>query len=424
MLLGVIADDFTGASDIANTLTKGLPGQGGLRTVQYLGVPSGPVQAGVEAGVVSLKSRSAPATAAVEQSLAALRWLLAQGATQIVFKYCSTFDSTPEGNIGPVSEALAQALGVRGVVVCPAFPGAGRTVYQGHLFVGDALLNESGMEHHPLTPMTDPDIRRWLRRQTKQAIGHVPYPIVMAGSVAISEALRKAAEGGETLVVVDAVDDGDLTAIGRALDDVPLLSGGSGIARALPANFIARGLASGGDIGMTAVRGAEAILAGSCSRATRGQIAHHRSSHPVQMISVDAAMEDRLDIDDLVTFVMENAGKAPLLYSSAEPAEIVAAQHRYGREAVADTLDALFGTIACRLAAAGLRRLVVAGGETSGAVVGALGIESLTVGTEIDAGVPILIAEKPFQMGLALKSGNFGELDFFERALTRIAGEA
>ena len=424
MLLGVIADDFTGASDIANTLARGLPGQGGLRAAQFLGLPVDAAPSEVEAGVVALKSRSIPAAEAVRQSLAALDWLLAQGARQIIFKYCSTFDSTPDGNIGPVGEALAQALGVAGVVVCPAFPRAGRTIYLGHLFVGDALLSECGMEHHPLTPMTDPDIRRFLRRQTKAPVGHVAHPALLAGPDAVSTALREAGARGETLVVVDAVTDADLITIGRALDGAKLLTGGSGVALALPANFIARGEASGRNAAVPAVSGPEVVLAGSCSRATRGQIAHHRESHPAYLIAVDAAMSGALVLDDIVGFVLANAGKAPLVYSSADPAEVAGAQERYGRDAVAERLDHVFGTLARRLIDAGVRRLVVAGGETSGAVVGALNLGALLVGREIDPGVPVLVAAGPPAIGMALKSGNFGGIDFFARALAHIAGEA
>src|SRR4051794_1892975 len=225
MLLGVIADDFTGASDIANTLAKG-----GLSTVQFLGVPTKPAPEACEAGVVALKSRSIPAADAVALSLEAFEWLRAQGRRQFVFKYCSTFDSTPEGNIGPVGEALARALDVKGVAACPAFPTTGRTVYQGHLFVGDRLLNESGLENHPLNPMTDPDLRRWLARQTRDPVGLVPLAVVRQGAAAVGEALKASAARGETLVIVDALDDADLMTIGAACSGAALLTGGSGIA--------------------------------------------------------------------------------------------------------------------------------------------------------------------------------------------------
>ncbi len=272
--------------------------------------------------------------------------------------------------------------------------------------------------------MTDPDMRRWLRRQTQTAVGHVPRATVAAGPQAVAAALRDAAERGETLVVVDAVADDDLTTIGRALDGAPLLTGGSGIARALPANFIARGEAGGQGAAAPAIRGPEAILAGSCSRATRGQIAHHRAAHPVRMLDLSTPRwtaprprrPRRLRAG-------ERGQRAARLFLGRPRRDVAAAQDRYGRDAVADRLDRLFGTLARRLVGAGLRRLVVAGGETSGAVVGALDLGALVVGGEIDPGVPVLAALGPPPIGLALKSGNFGGVDFFSKALAHIAGE-
>jgi len=420
MLLGVIADDFTGASDIANTIAKGLPGQGGLRTAQFLGVPSGPAPSDIEAGVVALKSRSIPADEAVAQSLQSLDWLLAQGCRQIVFKYCSTFDSTPEGNIGPVGEALANALGVKGVVACPAFPGAGRTVYMGHLFVKDRLLNESGLENHPLNPMTDPDIRRWLAYQTTSKVGLVSHDVVRRGSEAVSAALSAAATQ-ETLVIVDAISDEDLVTIGTAVENHRLVTGGSGIALGLPANFIRQGLAVGSAGTAIGAEGPDAILAGSCSGATRGQVDLHKISHPTLAIDVDKVMSGETTSDDIVAFIRQHHGQAPLAYSSGTPEEVRVLQDRYGREAVAEKLDALFAESARKLVEAGIRRLVVAGGETSGAVVSALDLGALTIGQEIDPGVPVLLSGGPQPIALALKSGNFGAPDFFTKALERLA---
>jgi uncharacterized protein YgbK (DUF1537 family) len=424
MLLGVIADDFTGASDIANTLAKGQHGQGGLRTAQFLGVPRDAAAAHIEAGVVALKTRSVAAAEAVGQSLAALSWLQDQGCRQFVFKYCSTFDSTPAGNIGPVAEALAEKLSVKGVVACPAFPGAGRTVYQGHLFVHDRLLHESGMQNHPRNPMTDPDIRRWLRRQSRDSVGLVPYSVVRSGVAPIREALAAAAARGETLVIADALGDEDLVAIGRACSAAPLLSGGSGIALGLPANFIAAGLASGAPQEFAGVDGPEAILAGSCSAATREQIAVHGRSHPLLEIDAAAALKGDIDARRLAKFVAENRGNAPLLYSSAGPERVAALQERYGKERIAAALDALFAATSRALVADGVRRLVVAGGETSGAVLLALDLGALSIGPEIDPGVPVLLADGPEPLALALKSGNFGAPDFFAKALDRLAGRA
>ncbi|MFN7051907.1 MAG: 3-oxo-tetronate kinase, partial [Gemmobacter sp.] len=237
MLLGCIGDDFTGSSDLGNTLVKA-----GMRAVQYCGIPTAAAEPGVEAGIVALKSRSLPREQAVALSLAALDWLLAQGCRQILFKYCSTFDSTPDGNIGPVAQALAARLGAGPVIFCPAFPAAGRTVFQGHLFVADRLLNESGMEAHPLTPMTDPDLRRWLARQSTAGVGHVPAPVVWEGPEAVRARLAAEASAGRPFVIADAIRDADLVTLGRAAADLPLITGGSGIALGLPENFRAMGL--------------------------------------------------------------------------------------------------------------------------------------------------------------------------------------
>jgi uncharacterized protein YgbK (DUF1537 family) len=421
VLLGVIADDFTGAGDIANTVAKGWRDQGGLVTSQFMGVPQSAAAPEIEAGVVSLKSRSIPVKDAVASSLDALRWLKAQGCRQFVFKYCSTFDSTPEGNIGPVAEALADALGVGGVVVCPAFPAMGRTVYQGHLFVGDTLLNESGMQNHPLTPMTDANIRRWLRLQTDSDVGHVPAGVVHESAKAVAAALHACADRGETSAIVDAVEDVDLIRIGEACADAPLLTGGSGIALGLAGNFIAEGLAAGGRNRFEGVHGAEAILAGSCSGATRRQVDVHRREHPAMTVTVEDVMGDGTSANDLVTFIGANHGRAPLVYSSATPEDVAAAQARYGREVVSDRLEGLFAETARLLIDSGVNRLVVAGGETSGAVAQALDLGGLTIGPEISPGVPVLVSDER-GVALALKSGNFGGENFFEEALAALAG--
>ena len=422
MLLGVIADDFTGASDVANTLSKGSGRNGGLRCVQYLGVPHSDAANDVEAGVVALKSRSIPVEDAVRQSLEALAWLLRQGCVQILFKYCSTFDSTKEGNIGPVAEALAGALDQKVTVVCPSFPETGRTVYMGHMFVGDRLLNESGLQNHPLNPMTDSDIRRWLGWQTTGTVGHVPLDAVRGGTPSMIEALSNCGANGDSFAVVDAITNDDLIKIGRACSNHRLLTGASGIALGLPDNFHSQGLTSQQPIKVPLSDGAEAILAGSCSNATRGQIQWHAARYPSLAVSVEEVMNGEVTANTLVEFIRANRGKAPLVYSSSAPQEVDAAQARFGREKVAQALEALFAETAARLLAAGLSRLVVAGGETSGAVVSALGLESLAIGPEIDPGVPVLVSNGKLKVSLALKSGNFGSVDFFEKALQKLAG--
>jgi uncharacterized protein YgbK (DUF1537 family) len=409
MLLGVVADDFTGASDIANTLARG-----GMATTQFLGVPASPAARTCEAGVVALKSRSLASDEAVAQSLRALEWLLAQGARQIVFKYCSTFDSTPAGNIGPVGEALARRLGVKGVVACPAFPATGRTVYQGHLFVGDRLLSESSLRDHPLNPMTDADLRRWLRMQTQDPVGLVPLAVVARGADAIAEALRACAQRGECLVIVDAVSDANLTAIGTACADAPLLTGGSGIALGLPASFARLGLLQRAEQRSRHVGGRAAILAGSCSARTVEQIRSYLPTHPGMAIDPDAVVDGRVSPDDVVSFAQRHHKDTVIAYSSTSPAEVAAVQQRRGATVVARALEQFFSDTAEALVAKGVRRLIVAGGETSGAVVSALGFDALDIGPEISPGVPVLYAGS---MVLTLKSGNFGDADFFERAL-------
>ncbi len=426
MLIGVIADDFTGASDIANTLAKGVAPEGGLLTAQFPGIPDGPAPEEVEAGVVSLKSRSAAVEEAISDSLAALNWLIAQGCQQILFKYCSTFDSTSDGNIGPVAEALAEALDARGVVVCPAFPTTGRTIYQGHLFVFDKLLSESGMQTHPLTPMTDPDIRRFLALQCRGAVGHVSMSEVRGGPLRVAASLAAEADKGATLCVVDAISDGDLLTIGAAIADAPLVTGGSGIALGLPRNFVRRGAATGGASAFQPVSGPEAILAGSCSGATRGQIDLHAKSHPVYPIDVPAVMSGEVTAATLAGFMADHVGQAPLAYSSGSPEQVAALQDRFGRETVSARLDALFADTARDLLCRGYRRIVVAGGETSGAVAqavaGALGSPTMLIGPEIDPGVPVLTLGAEAPIALALKSGNFGAPDFFAKALAVMGG--
>jgi uncharacterized protein YgbK (DUF1537 family) len=414
MRIGVIGDDFTGSGDVANTLAKA-----GARTLQYIGTPRHPVQPDIDAAVISLKTRSIAADDAVAQSIAACRWLVANGAEQIVFKYCSTFDSTPKGNIGPVAAALVEELHAPLALVCPAFPANGRTVYQGHLFVWDKLLNESGMENHPLTPMTDPDIRRWLARQTELKVGHISFPAIH--SQVLGKALAAAEAAGERLVVADAVQDDDLLALGHATAGHRLVTGGSGIAMALPGNFgIRPGNASESFRGEP---GPALVLSGSCSAATRRQVAAYRKAHPFLELNAEALSNDGdAVLEQALTFVEKHRDSAPLVFSSADPAVVSSAQARYGASELAGWFENLFALLATRAATSGFRRIVVAGGETSGAVASALGQGPMNIGPEIDTGVPALILDGPPRLLLALKSGNFGAGDFFERALNVLEG--
>jgi len=416
-LLGCIADDFTGATDLAAMLV----GQG-MRTVQLIGVPSGAtVPADADAIVVALKSRTTPAGEAVRESLAALAWLRQAGCRQFFFKYCSTFDSTEQGNIGPVADALVDALGCGFALACPAFPANGRSVFQGHLFVGSALLNESGMEHHPLTPMTDANLVRVLSRQTDHTVGLVPFAVVQQGSAAIRRAMTGLKEQGRRFAIVDAVTDADLRAIGTAAESHALITGGSGIAIGLPDNFRRAGVlvASGDPAALPEVVGHAAVLAGSCSRATLFQIGTARAHVPTlaldPLATPDAAMLARQALE----WAEGKLGDTPVVIAaSAAPEHVAALQERLGRDAAGALVEQALADIAEGLVRAGVRRLVVAGGETSGAVVGRLGIRSLRIGPEIDPGVPWTYAEGPGRpaMRLALKSGNFGGRDFFLKA--------
>lgn len=412
MLLGCIADDFTGASDLANTLAKQ-----GMRTVQFSGVPAGDDAPDCEAGVVALKTRSIQPEDAVAQSLAALEWLRRKGCSQFLFKYCSTFDSTPKGNIGPVAEALLDALDAPSAVVCPVFPATARTLYRGYLFVGDRLLSESGMQNHPLNPMTDPDIRRWLQRQTKIDVGLVAYDRVREGADSIKAAIAAETERGHRLIVVDAIIDSDLMAIGRAIADHILITGGSGIALGLPENFRSRGLLRDEGSGFTPVRGKAAVLSGSCSRASIAQVEAYMKAHPGLAVDGGDILSGRLTVDAALAFFRKHSGEAPIIYSTAEPDKVKAVQEKYGQEEAARAIEHFFSGLAVGLAEEGVVRLAVGGGETSGAVVTALEIPHMLVGPEIDPGVPALAAIGARPLRLALKSGNFGAGDFYEKAL-------
>lgn len=412
MLLGCIADDFTGASDLANTLATG-----GMATVQFVDVPDGPAPSDCEAGVVALKTRSIAPTEAVARSLAALDWLRRQGCRQFLFKYCSTFDSTPEGNIGPVAEALLEALEAPVAVVCPVFPATGRTLFMGHLFVKDRLLSESGMEKHPLNPMTDPDLRRWLRLQTRGEVGWVSYDAVRQGAEAVARALEGEAASGRRLAVVDAVVDEDLLTIGRAVAGHKLVTGGSGIALGLPENFRQAGLLSGQASGFTGAKGPGVVLSGSCSSASQAQLAHYLESHPGLTVEPAELIAGRLTVDTAAEFVRLHRDQAPVVHSTADPERVAQAQERFGKARVAEAIEGFFGALARRLVDEGVVRLAVGGGETSGAVVTALGVERLAIGPQIDPGVPALAAEGERAVRLALKSGNFGSLDFYDKAL-------
>jgi uncharacterized protein YgbK (DUF1537 family) len=424
-LLGCIADDFTGGTDLAGMLVKA-----GMRTVQLIGVPDGPfgpLPEGVDAVVVALKSRTSPVDEAVRESLAALKWLQDAGCRQFYFKYCSTFDSTPRGNIGPVTEALMKALGTTFTIACPAFPANARTIYKGYLFVGDVPLNESGMRNHPLTPMTDANLVRVLQQQVQGRVGLVEYATVSQGAEAIGKRFTALREQGAGMAIVDALSNTDLEAIGAACADMPLVTGGSGIALGLPENFRRAGLLSRtvAAHALPETGGYRAVISGSCSVATNKQVAlMHQHA---QYFNIDPLRLARgADLaSEAIDWAKPRIGKEPVLvYATATPEIVQLAQAELGVEQAGALVENALATVARGLVDLGVGQLIVAGGETSGAVVKALGVIGLRIGPEIDPGVPWTTSLNAVAGGrplaLALKSGNFGSDDFFLKAWSRL----
>lgn len=419
LVLGAIADDFTGATDLANNLVRA-----GMRCVQTIGVPTTDLALDdVDAVVIALKSRSVPATQAVSDSLAALAWLQGHDVRQVFFKYCSTFDSTDAGNIGPVADALLGQLGATQTVMVPAFPINGRTVYQGHLFVGDRLLNESGMQHHPLNPMMDADLVRVLGRQTPHQVSLAAHATLARGAAHTREHLKQLSADGVRHVICDTVEESNLAVLAEAVVDYPLITGGSGLGQALPEQYRRKGwLSEVSDPGRLApASGSALVLSGSCSRATLGQVAHFLEQYPGIALDPLKLAEDPSHFETALTFAREHLahGGPVLVYASADPERVKAAQATLGGAHAGELVEQALGQLAQILVAEGVGQLVVAGGETSGAVVSALAIHQLRIGDQIDPGVPWTQAPlegRDAPLSLALKSGNFGGEDFFSRA--------
>lgn len=423
VLLGCIADDFTGGTDLAGMLVKA-----GMRTVQMIGVPQEPIGDDVDAVVIALKSRTTPAQDAVTESLAALRWLQQAGCRQFYFKYCSTFDSTEKGNIGPVAEALMAELGCRFTIACPAFPVNGRTIYKGHLFVGDLLLSDSGMRHHPLTPMSDASLVRVLQSQIKGKVGLTEHSTVHQGAAAVRARFQSLEADGCNFAVVDAISNDDLMTIGAACADMPLVTAGSGIALGLPQNFRRAGLLANDLVADTlpATGGLRAVISGSCSIATQGQVTAMRTVHPAFYVDpFDLASGKDVVAEALVWAAARIHSEPVLFYATATPEAVKAVQAQLGADKAGSMVENALAGIATGLVQMGVGQLIVAGGETSGAVVKALGVTGLRIGVEIDPGVPWTTAithdasERP--LALALKSGNFGTPDFFLKAWNKLA---
>jgi uncharacterized protein YgbK (DUF1537 family) len=424
MILGIIADDFTGATDVASMLVRA-----GMHTVQVLGVPeSGLPEA--DAVVIALKTRATAPADAVAQSLAALAALHAAGARQIYFKYCSTFDSTPQGNIGPVTDALMAALGADFTIACPAFPENGRTVFRGHLFVGDVLLSDSGMRNHPLTPMTDANLVRVLQAQTRHAVGLLRHDALDSGVPAAQERIAQLRSDGVKIAIADAVSNAHLLTLADACADMPLLTAGSGVALGLPAAYARRGwfTADANAAALDPLHGPAAVVSGSCSEATNAQVAQWQAAgRTAFQVDPLALHEGRQTADALRAQATSALAQGPVLvYATAVPDSVRAVQAALGVQAAGALVEHALARVAQGLVQAGVRRLVVAGGETSGAVVQALGVRQLRIGAPICPGVPWTQATLPDggdTVQLALKSGNFGGVDFFAQAL-RQAGVA
>ena len=432
MMLGVIADDHTGATDVASMLVRS-----GLRTVQIIGVPLASAAIDlteIDAVVVALKSRNIDPADAIAQSLDALRWLQQEGAQRFYFKYCSTFDSTAQGNIGPVTDALMQALKTHYTIACPAFPENQRTIFKGHLFVGDQLLSDSGMRHHPLTPMTDSNLMRVLGAQTTCKVGLLSHTQVAQGVTSLRQVVQQriatasSAMPGE-IDIADAVTNADLMTLGDALADLPLVTAGSGLALGLAAAYIQRGLvtadAHAAQLPTTASKAV--VLSGSCSVATNAQVKHWvnagRSAmriDPRRLVANEPVAQQVLDWH-------AQQKDTCLIYATSEPDEVASLQKEFGATALGEKIEHCMAHIASGLIVQGVRRFVVAGGETSGAVVNSLGVQSLKIGAAIDPGVPWTagrvsapLLSSPESILLALKSGNFGSEDFFSKALTSV----
>jgi uncharacterized protein YgbK (DUF1537 family) len=411
--LGCIADDFTGGTDLANNLVKS-----GFRTVQTIGIPKSITQLeNVDAVVVALKTRTCPVDQAVRESSDALHWLKSIGCRQFYFKYCSTFDSTPRGNIGPVIELLLRELGAPFTIACPAFPDNGRTVYRGHLFVHDQLLNESGMQHHPLTPMTDANIVRVLAAQTRLAVDLIRLDRVRQGENEVSQAFASLANQPVTVAITDTTSNEDLIVLAGAAKNLKLVTGGSGLALGLGKNF---GLQAGRAAKSITPSGRRAILAGSCSRMTLKQIEVAKKIFPhFRVAPEELAAQFETALERVLAWAKQHRSDPhPLLvYTSGSPDEIASNQKALGADRAGDLCERFLATVARHFVADEILQLIVAGGETSGAVVTKLGLDLLRIGPEIDPGVPWTLASGGRrEIVLALKSGNFGSEDFFVNA--------
>lgn len=414
LAFGAIGDDLTGSVELAGVLAAG-----GSRTALYTSVESLDGGGNDEAIVIALRSRVAPPELAKAAFARAGRALLGIGARQLFYKYCATFDSTPQGNIGPCADMLSDLTGDHGTLFCPSFPEADRTVYRGHLFVGDQLVSDSPKRLDPLTPMTEPDLVKVLQPQTRRRVGLLPHGVVAQGAAAIARHMETLRANGVPYAIADAIDEADLANIAEASWNWPLMTGGSSVAAHYPAIWRRQGLiADRPPERLPAIDGPAAVLAGSCADRTREQIVHFARHHPVLDLDiVDDRAPDQV-VRDSLSWAKSHLGDGPIcITTSADPARVEAAQRTLGRDGAARRAEELLGRIAAGLAAEGVRRLVVAGGETSGAVIDALGVRHLQVAPYRSAGIGLCHAHLPEPMALCLKSGKLGAVDLFEDAL-------
>lgn len=418
MRLGVIADDFTGATDIASFLV-----QNGLPTIQFNGVPEGHDDVSAQAIVISLKSRSCPAQQAIDQSLAALAWLQQQGCDRFYFKYCSTFDSTEHGNIGPVTDALLAALGETQTVISPSLPVNGRTVYQGYLFVADQLLSESGMRHHPVTPMTDSNLVRLMTRQAKGQAAVINAAQLDKGAEAVRKQLGELKAQGINYVVLDALNEQHLLTQGEALKETVLVTGGSGLAIGIARAWATQQQNSDAEQAGRPQGERAVVISGSCSQMTNRQVQAYRQQAPSHEVLVERCLDDAEGYaQELCDWVAANNQQplAPLLFATADAQQLQAIQQQYGAARSSEAVEHLFAAVTRELKSRGWQRFIVAGGETSGVVAQSLGVTAFHIGPMISPGVPwVRDIQQP--LSLALKSGNFGDEQFFARAQTEFS---
>jgi uncharacterized protein YgbK (DUF1537 family) len=384
-----------------------------------LAIPKSKKVSNVDAVVIALRSRSATQQDAVKMSLAALRWLRNAGCRQFFLKYCSTFDSTPKGNIGPVAEALMDELNIDFTIACPAFPANRRTVYNGYLFVNECLLEESGMQFHPLNPMTDSNLVRLLQAQSTGKVTLIGYSTVEGGVTSITQALAEARAGGAALAIVDAISETNLRDVAFASQDLTLWTGASGLAIGIPDTFRRRGLLESGLDAelLPSIPGLSAIISGSCSEATQQQVAWIEHRAPTLKLDLLSAAVDSEMSSKAAQWACSRMIEGPVLITTtANAMSVKASQKKLGTEGAGRLAEKLLAEIAHELVERGVRRLIVAGGETSGAVLKRLGVQDLRVGPQIDPGVHWAISEGKVRLALALKSGNFGSTDFFSKA--------